>query len=145
MSKAEGVGKDVDARIEAAKRRLAARASSDDERRKLAELEALERKLRDAEILDGEREKHGAKNIAAVGYAEGLVVLRRGLAVDWQKFNASEKTEDDGLEFVARLLAYPESREELEGILETYPQVLYHLTIEGAALYGNRRREIEGN
>jgi hypothetical protein len=136
---------DIDARLEAARKRLAARQVEDERRRKEAELEALERKLRDGEVLDQMRAKHGAKNLAAVGYAEGLVVLRRGLTVDWTRFNASEKTDDDSLDFVARLLAYPETRDELEAILETYPQLLYHLTIEAAALYGNRRREIEGN
>lgn len=135
---------DIDARLAAARLRLASRAEADEQRRKLAELEALEMKLRDAETLDEARAKYGAKNIAAVGYAEGLCVIKRGLPVDFSRWDASKKDEADNLEFISQLLVFP-TRDELDKVLERYPLVLTALTVEGMALYGFRRREIEGN
>ena len=125
-----------------------ARRSARDERvRLLAEVEAEERAVRDAEVLEALEAEHGPldKMIRRIDTDEGMVVVKRPNHILYKRFVDRGKTTSEALEQLVRpCVIHPADKGELARIFEAMPASLMRAADAVVHLAGARKEDIAG-
>lgn len=135
----------LEARVKAARDRVAAVDHARALAAKRRELEDAVREAETAELVAKLEEEHGAvgREIAVYSTPLGPLVCKRGAGVLWHRFTASKMNDKDHEDLVRACRVHPE-REAFDRILVEYPAVLHPMANKIGRLYGLRREEEAG-
>lgn len=135
----------LEAKVKAARDRVAAVDHARALAVKRRELEDAVREAETAELVAALEEEHGpvGRELAVYMTPLGPLVCKRGPGVLWHRFTSSKMTDKDHEDLVRACRVHPE-REVFDRILVEYPAILHPMANKIGRLYGLRREEDAG-
>lgn len=137
--------KALEAKVKAARDRVAAVDHARALAAKKRELEDAVREAETAELVARLEEEHGAvgREIAVYQTPIGPLVCKRGPGILWHRFTSSKMNDKDHEDLVRACRVHPE-REDFDRILVEYPAILHPMANKIGRLYGLRKEEEQG-